>query len=142
MFSRAVTRLSTQQIHKCPIRTYSNSILNQGYPSLSWPCQNHISSNDTKNNAIAEISVSRSRTNNSFETGVKKPFSTAVATDDAENVPLKKKKKPRRRLKLDAITVTENAAARIKELLRGEGAKDAIGIRLGVKRRKYVYCTK
>ena len=34
---------------------------------------------------------------------------------------------------------TENAAARIKELLKGEGAKDAIGIRLGVKRRKYIY---
>jgi len=35
----------------------------------------------------------------------------------------------------DPIIVTERAAERIQELLQGENAKGAIGIRLGVKRR-------
>mmetsp|Transcript_7651 Transcript_7651/g.10904 ORF Transcript_7651/g.10904 Transcript_7651/m.10904 type:complete len:161 (+) Transcript_7651:218-700(+) len=43
--------------------------------------------------------------------------------------------KPRRRKRLDPIIVTESAADRIKELLAGENAKGALGIRLGVKRR-------
>lgn len=44
---------------------------------------------------------------------------------------------PRRRTieQKDPIIVTERAADRIKELLHGENAKGAIGIRLGVKRR-------
>mmetsp|Transcript_19677 Transcript_19677/g.27299 ORF Transcript_19677/g.27299 Transcript_19677/m.27299 type:complete len:161 (-) Transcript_19677:201-683(-) len=43
--------------------------------------------------------------------------------------------KPRRRKRLDPIIVTESAAIRIKELLAGDSAKGALGIRLGVKRR-------
>eukprot|EP00567_Pseudictyota_dubia_P011240 CAMPEP_0197438182 /NCGR_PEP_ID=MMETSP1175-20131217/5251_1 /TAXON_ID=1003142 /ORGANISM="Triceratium dubium, Strain CCMP147" /LENGTH=158 /DNA_ID=CAMNT_0042967861 /DNA_START=232 /DNA_END=708 /DNA_ORIENTATION=- len=57
------------------------------------------------------------------------PFSTAVL----EEAPAVTKRS--RRKKLDPIIVTENAAARIKELLSGESAKGAKGIRLGVRRR-------
>jgi len=40
-----------------------------------------------------------------------------------------------RRKKMNPIVITENAAQRIKELLLGESAKGATGIRLGVRRR-------
>jgi Fe-S cluster assembly iron-binding protein IscA len=49
------------------------------------------------------------------------------------------KSKPKRRRTLETknpIIVTERAAERIKELLAGENAEGAIGIILGVKRRK------
>jgi len=46
-----------------------------------------------------------------------------------------KSKKTIRRQKKDPLILTENAAARIKELLSTENAENAIGIRLGVKRR-------
>ena len=58
-------------------------------------------------------------------------FSTAAE-------PAKKTKSKRRRTleAKDPILVTERAADRIKELLSGENAEGAIGITLGVKRRK------
>eukprot|EP00980_Cylindrotheca_fusiformis_P009348 scaffold2047_cov129-Cylindrotheca_fusiformis.AAC.27 len=48
-----------------------------------------------------------------------------------------KESKPRRRTleTKDPIVVTERAADRIKEILNGDNASGAIGIRLGVKRR-------
>mmetsp|Transcript_17190 Transcript_17190/g.31774 ORF Transcript_17190/g.31774 Transcript_17190/m.31774 type:complete len:199 (-) Transcript_17190:482-1078(-) len=58
-------------------------------------------------------------------------FSTAALVEEEHEV------KPRRR-KLetkDPIIVTERAAERIKEILQGENAQGALGIRLGVKRR-------
>eukprot|EP00591_Stephanopyxis_turris_P008964 CAMPEP_0195529786 /NCGR_PEP_ID=MMETSP0794_2-20130614/32431_1 /TAXON_ID=515487 /ORGANISM="Stephanopyxis turris, Strain CCMP 815" /LENGTH=166 /DNA_ID=CAMNT_0040661145 /DNA_START=74 /DNA_END=574 /DNA_ORIENTATION=+ len=47
----------------------------------------------------------------------------------------KKQSTSKRRRGLDPIVVTDNAAARIKELLSSESASGSIGIRLGVKRR-------
>lgn len=64
-------------------------------------------------------------------------FSTAVAVDDEPKKP-KKSKKKRRSLDdhiKDPIIVTDRAAERIKELLAGDNASGAIGIRLGVRRR-------
>eukprot|EP00586_Coscinodiscus_wailesii_P012941 CAMPEP_0172496430 /NCGR_PEP_ID=MMETSP1066-20121228/87255_1 /TAXON_ID=671091 /ORGANISM="Coscinodiscus wailesii, Strain CCMP2513" /LENGTH=189 /DNA_ID=CAMNT_0013268735 /DNA_START=143 /DNA_END=712 /DNA_ORIENTATION=+ len=49
--------------------------------------------------------------------------------------PTRKKKTTRRRKLSDPVIITENAAARIKEILSGPNAEGAIGIRLGVKRR-------
>lgn len=57
-------------------------------------------------------------------------FSTAVKVEEAPT-----QVKRSRRKKLDPILVTENAAARVKELLSGESAHGSKGIRLGVKRR-------
>eukprot|EP00540_Astrosyne_radiata_P022277 CAMPEP_0116849536 /NCGR_PEP_ID=MMETSP0418-20121206/15630_1 /TAXON_ID=1158023 /ORGANISM="Astrosyne radiata, Strain 13vi08-1A" /LENGTH=135 /DNA_ID=CAMNT_0004481275 /DNA_START=168 /DNA_END=575 /DNA_ORIENTATION=- len=57
-------------------------------------------------------------------------FSTAAAVQDEEAPPT-----TRRKRSLDPIIVTESAAERIKELLAGENGKDAVGIRLGTKRR-------
>ncbi|KAG7355771.1 iron-sulfur cluster assembly accessory protein [Nitzschia inconspicua] len=57
-------------------------------------------------------------------------LSTAAAIDDSPA-------RPRRRTleTKDPIILTERAADRIKELLQGDNAKGALGIRLGVKRR-------
>jgi len=65
-----------------------------------------------------------------------KLFSAEARVDEAP-VQMVSKRKPRklRRPKVDALAVTENAASRVKELLSGESAVDAIGVRLGVKRR-------
>jgi len=74
-------------------------------------------------------------------------FSTAAsaasepATDEDGVAATKKKNKKRRSggvskiADKDPIVVTERAAERIRELLRGENAEGALGIRLGVKRR-------
>lgn len=59
---------------------------------------------------------------------------TAAATEEPASKPAKKSKRSGRK-KLDPIVLTERAADRIKELLAGESAEGAIGIRLGVKRR-------
>ena len=100
MLSRAASKLSAQQIHKCLIRHNSNVFPNQAYSSLPSRNLNHISSHETKSKATVEIPI-----NSSCRIEGKKLFSTAVAADDMENAPMKTKKKPRRRLKLDAITV-------------------------------------
>eukprot|EP00560_Eucampia_antarctica_P009921 CAMPEP_0197829528 /NCGR_PEP_ID=MMETSP1437-20131217/6028_1 /TAXON_ID=49252 ORGANISM="Eucampia antarctica, Strain CCMP1452" /NCGR_SAMPLE_ID=MMETSP1437 /ASSEMBLY_ACC=CAM_ASM_001096 /LENGTH=148 /DNA_ID=CAMNT_0043431289 /DNA_START=135 /DNA_END=581 /DNA_ORIENTATION=+ len=54
-------------------------------------------------------------------------FSTAAAA--VEDPPSRRRKRP------DPIIITESAADRIRELLSGQSAEGAIGIRLGVKRR-------
>lgn len=70
-------------------------------------------------------------TNNSSLT-IPPMFSTAGTVDVEESSNISNN---RRRKRPDPIIVTENAADRIKELLSGESAKGALGIRLGVKRR-------
>jgi iron-sulfur cluster assembly accessory protein len=74
-------------------------------------------------------------------------FSSAVRLEEEVPVPAApatssttstKKQKGRRRSTLetkDPLMVTPGAADRIKELLKGDGAADAIGIKLGVRRR-------
>jgi len=60
--------------------------------------------------------------------------------DTTTSASSEKKKKPKRRRTLETknpIIVTERAAERINQLLAGENAEGAIGIILGVKRRKF-----
>ena len=70
-------------------------------------------------------------------------FSTAVQVEEQDtttSASSEKKKKPKRRRTLETknpIIVTERAAERINQLLAGENAEGAIGIILGVKRRKF-----
>lgn len=68
-------------------------------------------------------------TNNSL-LSLQQLFSTAVSVDVEETT-----SRRRTRKRPDPIVVTENASCRIKDLLSGDNAKGAIGIRLGVKRR-------
>lgn len=71
--------------------------------------------------------TARNLTRRCFPLGTAAPFSTAAAVNEP----------PRRRQirDKDPIILTDSAANRIRELLSGENAKGAVGIRLGVKRR-------
>jgi hypothetical protein len=69
-------------------------------------------------------------------------FASSAAPAPAATAKEPKKSKPKRRRTLETknpIIVTERAAERIQELLQGDNAKGAIGIILGVKRRKCLY---
>jgi len=94
----------------------------------------------TTTNAISRNATTRFRSINPTTTGLLiyaaapesrliRNFSMAPAEEE----------KPRRRRRTletkDPIEVTERAAHRIKEILQGDSAEGALGIRLGVKRR-------
>mmetsp|Transcript_18512 Transcript_18512/g.26807 ORF Transcript_18512/g.26807 Transcript_18512/m.26807 type:complete len:212 (-) Transcript_18512:459-1094(-) len=94
--------------------------------SSSSPCSSSSSSS-----AVPAMIPSRTTTPRSF--------STAAAEAVEESPTSTKSSRPRRtprRNNLNPIILTESAASRLKQLLTGPSAPtDAIGIRLGVKRR-------
>jgi len=123
---------TTAALRRVPTRSLLNSFhynkfnaaSNYSYSSLSTRI--NISLTNANTDVVESPNSSRCTTN------PRKLFSTAPATNGTKTPP---KTKPRRRLQLDAIKVTKNAADRLKDLLKGEGTEGAIGIRLGVKRR-------